>query len=373
MGNQALAAIVHEIGPGFAARSGETERAGTFVTESYRVLKERKLFSAGVPRELGGGGASYAELAEMLRSLAQYCPSTALALAMHTHCVAAFVWRHLHGMPAAPLLTSVAEAERVLVTTGASDWLASSGSAARVEGGWRVNARKRFASGLPAADVILTSAPAEIAGEPEIVIHFAVRLDTPGVSVGGDWDTLGMRATGSHSLVLTDVFVPDAAVSVKRPRHVWDPAFNVIGPVATPMIIAVYLGLAEHAATLARASAAARQADALLPPVIGELENELMIARLAFDESVRAVRNYDFLPEIDRTNRGFMCKTIAARAVRRCVELAVAASGGAAFYRSNPLERLWRDVQAVQFHPLPEAQQKVFTGRLAMDLPPLAG
>jgi alkylation response protein AidB-like acyl-CoA dehydrogenase len=372
MGNQALAAIVHEIGPGFAARSGETDRSGAFVSENYRVLKERKLFSAGVPRELGGGGASYAELAEMLRSLAQYCPSTALALAMHTHCVAAFVWRHLHGMPAAPLLSAVAEAERVLVTTGASDWLASSGTALRVEGGWKVSAKKRFASGLPAADVILTSAPAKLGHEPEIVIHFSVRLDTPGVSVGTDWDTLGMRATGSHTLGLTDVFVPDAAVSVKRPRHAWDPAFNVIGPVATPMVIAVYLGLAEHAASLVRASAAGRANDAHLPALLGELENELMTARLAFEEGVRAVRNYDFLPEIDRTNRGFMCKTIAARALRRCLELAVGASGGAAFYRANPLERLWRDVQAIQFHPLPEAQQKVFTGRLAMGLPPLA-
>jgi acyl-CoA dehydrogenase len=68
-----------------------------------------------------------------------------------------------------------------------------------------------------------------------------------------------------------------------------------------------------------------------------------------------------------------MCKTVAARAVRRVLDLAVTASGGGAFYRKHPLEQLWRDVQAVQFHPLPEAKQKVFTGRLAMGLEPLDG
>ncbi len=371
MANQALAAIVHEIGPAFASRSGESDRSGTFVSENYRTLKERRLFSAGVPRELGGGGASFAELCEMLRSLAQYCPSTSLALAMHTHCVGAAVWRHLHGMPAAPLLASVAEAERVLCTTGASDWLASSGQALRVEGGWRVTARKRFASGLPAADVIMTSAPAEIENEGQMVLHFAVRLDTPGVSVGTDWDTLGMRATGSQTLGLAEVFVPDAAVVVKRPRHKWDPAFNVIGPIAVPAILAVYVGMAEHAASLARASAAERAGDEHLPYLLGEMENELLVAQLTYDECVRAVRNYDFMPEMERTNRAFMCKTIAAGALRRCLDHAVACSGGAAFYRKNPLERLWRDMQAVQFHPLQERQQLHFTGRLAMGLPPV--
>jgi alkylation response protein AidB-like acyl-CoA dehydrogenase len=96
-------AAVREIGPSLAARAADGDQSGAFVSESYAVLKERRLLSAGGPKDLGGGGASHSDLCEMLRELALFCPSTALALSMHTHLVAAAVWRHLHGQPAAPL------------------------------------------------------------------------------------------------------------------------------------------------------------------------------------------------------------------------------------------------------------------------------
>src|SRR5262245_50097006 len=136
--SQPFVAAVHAIGPQFAERAAAHDRSGEFVAENYVLLREKKLLSAGVPRDLGGGGATYAELGEVLRALAGYCPSTALALSMHTHLVAAAVWRHLHGQPAAPLLTKVAEGELVLVSTGAGDWIDSVGSAQRVDGGYRV-------------------------------------------------------------------------------------------------------------------------------------------------------------------------------------------------------------------------------------------
>jgi alkylation response protein AidB-like acyl-CoA dehydrogenase len=369
MGQGALTAIIHEIGPAFAERSTEVDRSGAFVEENYRALKARKLFSAGVPSDLGGGGASHAELCEMIRALARYCPSTALSLSMHTHLVAAGVWRHQHGQPAAALLQRVADGERVLVSTGANDWLESSGVAERVEGGWRVTAKKRFASGSPAGDFAVTSAPAEVPDEGAIVLHFAVPLDAPGVTLGTDWDTMGMRATGSHTLSFEGVFVPDAAISARRPRGKWHPSFNVITVVAIPIFYAAYVGLAEQAAALARTSGARRATDPHLPYQIGAMENELFGAQLALEEMVRNARNYDFTPEIERANRSLMCKTLGAAHVRRCLDLAVESSGGSAYFKTNPIERLWRDAQAVQFHPMPERPQHLFTGRLALGLP----
>src|SRR6185436_6536807 len=131
---------VNAIGPQLADRAAAYDRSGEFVADNYVLLRQHKLMSAGIPRELGGGGASHADLCEMLRALAGYCPSTALALSMHTHLVAAAVWRHLHGQPAAPLLQKVAEGELVLVSTGAGDWLDSTGRAERADGGYRVTA-----------------------------------------------------------------------------------------------------------------------------------------------------------------------------------------------------------------------------------------
>ena len=82
-----------ELGVKFAARAAEHDSGDVFVAANYADLKAAKIFSAGVPGELGGGGASHAELCAMLRTLARHCPSTALALAMHTHQVATPAWR----------------------------------------------------------------------------------------------------------------------------------------------------------------------------------------------------------------------------------------------------------------------------------------
>src|SRR6478752_10466242 len=88
-------AIVREMGPAFAAKTADHDAADTFVGDNYKALKERGVFAAGVPAELGGGRASPAELCAMIRELARHCSSTALAASMHTHPLAAqaYLWR----------------------------------------------------------------------------------------------------------------------------------------------------------------------------------------------------------------------------------------------------------------------------------------
>jgi alkylation response protein AidB-like acyl-CoA dehydrogenase len=363
-------AAVREIGPALAARAAADDLGGVFVSESYVALKKHRLLSAGVPQELGGGGASHAELCEMLRELAHFCPSTALALSMHTHLVASAVWRHLHGQPAAPLLRKVSEGELVLVSTGAQDWLESTGQATRVEGGYRVTAQKRFASGSPAGDLVLTSAPYDDPQEGALVLQFAVPIKSEGIRSNDDWNTLGMRATGSHTLTFENVFVPDAAVSMKRPRGVWHPVFNVICVVALPLIVSVYVGVAEAAAGIAREAGRKRSSEPTLPYTLGEMENALVTAQMARRELIAAATGYDFAPELERANAALIRKSIAAEASERAVKKAFEATGGSAFFKKNPLEKLFRDIQAVHFHPLPEKKQLLFSGRLAMGLPP---
>jgi alkylation response protein AidB-like acyl-CoA dehydrogenase len=54
--------------------------------------------------------------------------------------------------------------------------------------------------------------------------------------------------------------------------------------------------------------------------------------------------------------------------VQQAVASAVEAVGGAAYYRNLPFERMWRDVQASHYHPLPEKKQYLFTGRYRLGL-----
>jgi alkylation response protein AidB-like acyl-CoA dehydrogenase len=361
-----LAGVLQELGPRFAERAASHDADGSFVAENYAALKEHKVFSAVVPAELGGGGASHAELCWFLRELAQACGSTALALSMHMHLAAAAVWRYRHGQPGEALLRKIAESELVLVSTGAGDWIDSVGSAERAEGGYSVSAVKRFCSGAPSGDLLVTSAPFEAE-----VLHFAVPLRAPGVRVGNDWDTLGMRSTGSHSVELQNVFVPEQAVTLRRPRGQWHPAWDLIVTVAPPLFMAPYVGVAERAAQLARETAAKRRADAITLQSLGEVENCLATAQMALREMIAITNDYDVQPTVDHANRMMIRKTITANAAIATVERAIALVGGSAYFRRAGLERLLRDVQGAQFHPLPEKKQFEFTARVALGLPPV--
>jgi alkylation response protein AidB-like acyl-CoA dehydrogenase len=99
--------MVRELGPTFAARASQHDADDSFVADNYAELKRHKIFSAGVPEELGGGGASHTELCGLLRELAHYCGSTALALSMHTHLLATTVWRWRQAQPVDPLLDAL--------------------------------------------------------------------------------------------------------------------------------------------------------------------------------------------------------------------------------------------------------------------------
>ena len=204
------AALARELGPRFAARAPSHDVADSFVADNYRDLRERRVFSAGVPAELGGGGASHAELCTLVRVLGQHCGSTALALAMHTHQVAIAAWRWRHdGAPTELLLRRVADQEAILVTSGGSDWLAGSGRAEKVAGGYRITGRKVFASGAPAGDLFMTMA---LLDDPEggpTVVHVAIPFDAPGLEIQDTWHTTGLRGTGSNDYRVTDLFVPE--------------------------------------------------------------------------------------------------------------------------------------------------------------------
>src|SRR5713101_89129 len=116
-------AMARELGPRLAARAASHDADDSFIIDNYAELREHRVFSAGVPAELGGGGASHAELCGMLRTIAQFCSSTALALSMHTHQVAVPVWRWCRDRgPVEGLLRRIAAEELILVSSGGSDW-----------------------------------------------------------------------------------------------------------------------------------------------------------------------------------------------------------------------------------------------------------
>ena len=365
MSQKTIAEIVSSLLPAISERAEGHDRDDIFVADNYGMLKEAGLVEAGVPVELGGHGAELPELADMLRRLAHACGSTALAFSMHTHQVAIPAWRWRHQKVAAvePLLKRVAAERIVLLSSGGSDWIGGSGRAEKVEGGYRVNARKIFTSGAEMGSVLMTGAVCEADGKRS-VIHFGAPMASPQVRVEDTWHTLGMRGTGSNDVVIEDLFVPDANVAFSRTAGEWHPVFQVIATLAFPLIYAVYLGVAESARDIAIGLAKKRPASDHMTDLAGRMDTTLRAAQLAHKWMLEvAGRN---APSAESVSEIMIGRTLVAGHAIDATELAMELAGGAGFYRSSGLERRFRDVQGARYHPLQAGPQARYTGNLAL-------
>lgn len=348
----------------------EHDRSGEFVGESIALLRAEGLLGAPVPSELGGGGATHAEACAVLRGLGRVCGSTAVTLSMHYHLTCTQVWRHRHGQPAEAILRRIAAEDLLLVSTGAADWLGSSGTARPVEGGFRVSARKAPSSGAPAGDLLVTSIRWDDGPDGPQVIHCAVPFTAEGVSVERTWDTMGLRATGSETVVLEDVFVPDAAVSLVRPADHWHPVWSTVLGTALPLIMAAYLGIADRAVEEAVVVASARSERPLTAGLVGTMLRHHATAEDAVASMVRRADDLHFANTDDVAAHAVTRKAVAADAVEATTRAALDVAGGAGFSRSSVIERCHRDALGARYHPLPAAAQAQFAGRVALGLDP---
>ncbi len=364
-----LVAIVDELGPEFAARASHADATDSFVTENYAAIKSAGLIEAGVPLEFGGGGADVAELSAMLRTMAHYCGSTALAFAMHTQQVAIPAWRWQHQKVAAvePLLKRIASERIIVMTSGGSDWVAGSGKAERVDGGFKITARKVFASASPVGSLLMTSAVLAEPGADPMVLHFGIPMNSPQVRIDPVWRTMGMRGTSSHDVVIEGHVVPEAAVALKRKAGEWHPLFHIIATIALPLIYSVYVGVAEQARAIALELAKKRRTDSNITRLVGQMDTELCGAQLALQYTLDvAARNAPSAASVNDVMKGR--RLIADHAIR-AVELAMEAAGGAAYFRAAGLERCFRDIQGARYHPMQQGQQAEYAGAMALGLP----
>lgn len=361
--------LASQVGSELEPDVAEADRSGQISTIAFERLRQEGLTSALVPEDFAGGGASHREMGDILRVLGRHDPAVAVTLSMHSHLLATQLWRHRHGMDATAVFTKVVGGA-ILISTGASDWVGASGSASKVEGGFRVSARKLPASGCEVGTVLVTSIRWEEPGEGPRVLHCSIPFSSEGVSIEATWDAVGLRASGSHTVILDEVFVPDAAVSLIRPADIWHPIWNVVLGSALPLIMSAYIGFADAAVDLALEHNAGRSG-----PHVYQLHGEMMNAHLSAVDAVAAMfeesADLNFANTNDMAARMLSRKTVAADSVIQTVRLALEAVGGSGFLRTSSLERLYRDVHGSLFHPLPRAKQTQFSGRVALGLDPL--
>ncbi len=354
----------------FSNYSAGQDETDNFVAENYNAIKAAGLLKAGVPTELGGGGASLRDLCEMLRIIAGSCGSTGLALSMHTHQVAIPAWRWHHQPPAKPLveplLRRVANENIVLLSSGGSDWIGGSGKAEKVDGGYRITARKIFSSGAPVGDILMTSAIFE-EGAERTVLHFGAPMAAKEITVLDTWHTLGMRGTGSHDIIIDGLFVADDKIPLKRKAGEWHPGFQLIATMAFPLIYSAYLGVAESARDIAVGIAGMKPVSHRLQSLAGRMDTALAAARMARDFMIAAAERN--APSAVTVNDVMIGRRLVEENAIRTVELAMELAGGAGFYRKAGLERRFRDIQAARYHPLQKEAQSEYAGAMALGQP----
>ncbi|MCS7002355.1 MAG: acyl-CoA/acyl-ACP dehydrogenase, partial [Dehalococcoidia bacterium] len=287
-----------------APRAEAEDRDGRFPFETLQAITEAGLLRLTLPEEYGGIGADLATAARVLRRLAQGDAASALIVAQHLAVTGAFALHARDGKErfARHLRHHVARDEFTGLFAGAPEFEDRAPTlATKVDGGFRVSGRKGFATGCLCA-VWAVSPAVWQHHDTRYSLSVLYRFDQPAVRVvPGTWDTLGMRATNSHDIVLTDLFVPDHDVLVCAPETGLSPnpthlstAFFSFG---MAFFAGLYLGIADAAVAATRDLLRTRSAVGAVAPLsanpvtqaaFGEIVLRHREASAMFDHAITA-------------------------------------------------------------------------------------
>ncbi|MCC6793150.1 MAG: acyl-CoA/acyl-ACP dehydrogenase [Thermomicrobiales bacterium] len=361
----------------FRPHAAEHDRDNTFVDENFRIMNDTGYLRLAVPVELGGLGASMRQVCYAQAALAAGCASTALAVNMHHYLVLANVFRWRKGAAAAEgLLRRVANDGVVLMTSGGSDGIWPSATAVKENGGYRISGRKVFCSQAPVAGVLTTMAAYDDPQDGRIVLLVGIPMSSPGVEILDTWDTMGMRATASQDVQLTDVMVGEGQVAARRPWGKVDPALQNAGIHFAPPVASVYYGVAMAARDEAVRIVSGRKdgdgvpmtQDATVQRQVGLMDYALRTSWWSLMGALDEMGD-DYAPSAALLGTLMLAKRHVITAAQEVVELAMSIAGGGAYFKRSPLEMAYRDVRAGAFHPLNPEKTLLHIGRSALGEP----
>jgi alkylation response protein AidB-like acyl-CoA dehydrogenase len=315
-----------------------------------------------VPKRHGGIGADYRTYMLVASRIGYYCGSTANTFNMHN---ANALWtadmvdqldlnpeqRQAHERNRshhyAQMLAGKIYAQPFSEGSAAAAGKMPFGTLARkVEGGWVLSGRKIFASLSGSADCYGVLCTEDLPdANMRNTLFVAVPAQTTGLSIEGDWDPLGMRATVSRTLILKDVFVDDRALMM--PPGIYAQAASRY-PHMFMTLTPTYMGLAQAAFDFAvaylRAEVPGVNVKRRMYPTkqiaIAQMYVKLQQAWALFH---RTTSEYQCDPTHAQRMRALACQnTVMETSADICSE-AVKVCGGQAMLKTYPLERMFRD------------------------------
>lgn len=348
----------------FAPRAAALDREARFPTENFRDLHEHGLLGICVPGEHGGLGADYFSYCLAAAEIGRFCGATALTFNMH---VSSCLWtgaladdlpmdeahrqahetrrgRHYRRITGAGAIYSQPFSEGGAAAAGTVPF---GTTATPVSGGWRLNGKKIFASLAGHADYygVLCTEDRQRRSRRD-TLYLAVPANAEGVSVVGDWDPLGMRATVSRTLLFENVFVPEEEALMPPGVYFqaatrWPHMFLTLTP--------TYMGIARAAYDFTVAYLRGEVPG--MPPVKRRMYPTKQIAvaqmRILLEQTqalwFQAIREARADPDESQVLRAYAAQYTVMENANELCRLAIRSCGGQSMLKSLPLERLYRD------------------------------
>jgi alkylation response protein AidB-like acyl-CoA dehydrogenase len=389
-----LVALAETLADEIGARAAEHDRDGSYPFESFASVKRSGYFTAPIPEHLGGLGVTSAhDVLVASTRLARGDASLTLGVNMHFAYLQNVVrrWHAAEASGNERRAAAIADSLRQIAADGVvfasavsetgQDLTHPATTATRTEDGWIVSGRKVFSTMSAAADVLYTSVT--FAGDDggERYGYAMVPRTTPGVVIHNDWDALGMRASGSHTVSFEDVRLPSAAL--RGGFRVGDSTAYIERNLDAGLFhAAASLGVAETANThvTSRLARSDSEPDARTRMLSAENVVDLSACRAVLSSAASLIDDHfaahapsqGSAEDITRLfAEAQAAKTFIGEAAVRIVDRALSLSGGAGYLNGSPLARAYRDVRAGAFmHPLGANRAYELLGQLALGREP---
>jgi alkylation response protein AidB-like acyl-CoA dehydrogenase len=328
----------------------EWDEHSTFPADVVRKCGHMGLMGSIFPEEFGGAGYGYIEYALVIEELARVDPSVALIVAAHTSLCSNHIY--IAGTPE--------QKQKYLPKLASGEWLGSwsltepeAGSDAggtkttAVPDGdsWILNGSKTFTTNAHYAQLGVVMAATDKSRGHHGISAFLVEASIPGCRPGKKEDKLGMRASDTGEVILTDCRVgADALLGAAGEGFV--DALRVLdgGRIS---IAALSLGIAQGAFDAAlKYSKQRKQFGRLISDFqaiqfkLADMATEITAARLL-------VQRAAWLKDQGRSvnAESAMAKLYASEIAVRAANEAVQIHGGYGFTKDYPVEKFYRDVK----------------------------
>jgi alkylation response protein AidB-like acyl-CoA dehydrogenase len=336
-----------------AARLDAEER---FPEEAMRAAAEAGFMGLTIPEAYGGSGLGNLHCSILLEEVNAADASVGVTLSVHMSLMSSMLAKHGNEDQKHRWLPRLATGELLgayclTEPQAGSDAAGLRTQAKRVEGGWRLTGTKSWITSATHAGLFVVYAVTDPAAKKGYGISaFLVPAVAPGLKVGKKEEKMGIRASSTTELILSDVFVPDADLIGK---------LNEGFKIALDTLDGGRIGIGSQALGIHRACLEASVKYAKTRQQFGKPIGEFQaiawkLADMAteLDAARLLVHRAAWLRDqgLPCTKECSMAKIFASRACNRAAQEAVQIHGGAGYTKEFPVERYYRDARITEIY-----------------------